>query len=105
MSLPYRRDVPLEELEAGAQKLLDAAYEYWTLMQEAGRGGALFWLDDSSGRTVIFTRGEYRSHLLSNIDSIRFGDMAKVQFQAINTAPGSWDKPEDTDLNEPLNNA
>lgn len=86
------------ELVAKGQALLDAAYDYWQAMQRAGKGGALFWLDDSSGRTVIFTRGEYRPTLLYNVDQIRFGEQAVVRFDTLNTAPGNWDEPLDRDL-------
>jgi hypothetical protein len=72
MSIPRRRDVSEEELQQAGQVLLDAAYAYWKLMQEAGQGGALFWLDDSAGKTVLFTRGEYRATLLRNVDQLRF---------------------------------
>lgn len=72
MSIPRRRQVSEEELQAVGQKLIDAAYAYWKLSHEAGFGGALFWLDDSAGKTVIFTRGEYRSTLLRNVDRLRF---------------------------------
>lgn len=90
-----------DELQAKGQALLDAAYDYWRAMQKAGQGGALFWLDDSSGRTVIFTRGEYRGTLLHNVDTVRFGEQAVVRFHPLNTAPGNWDEPVDTDLAEP----
>lgn len=72
MSIPKRRIVSEDELQTAGQALLDAAYAYWRLMQEAGQGGALFWLDDSAGRTVLFTRGEYRATLLRNVDQLRF---------------------------------
>jgi len=72
MSIPKRRDVAEEELQSAGQALLDAAYAYWKLMQESGRGGALFWLDDSAGKTVLFTRGEYRTTLLRNVDQLRW---------------------------------
>jgi len=72
VSIPKRRHVTEEELQKAGQLLLDAAYAYWYTMQEAGNGGALFWLDDQAGKTVLFTRGEYRQTLLSNIDRLRF---------------------------------
>jgi len=90
----------MSELEEKGKALLDAAYDYWQAMQRAGKGGALFWLDDSSGRTVIFTRGEYRGTLLHNVDTIRFGEQAVVRFDTLNSAPGNWDKPVDKDLAE-----
>jgi hypothetical protein len=64
------------ELEAKGQALLDAAYEYWKQARKEGISGAIIWLDDNDGHTVIFTRGEYRGHLLSNIDH-RLGDVRK----------------------------
>lgn len=57
-----------DDLDAKARVLLDAAYDYWREMQRAGRHGAIFWLDDADGHTVIFTRGEYRGHLLGAVD-------------------------------------
>lgn len=72
MSVFKRREVSEAEMQEAGQCLLDAAYAYWKLMQEAGQGGALFWLDDQAGKTVLFTRGEYRSTLLKNIDQLRF---------------------------------
>lgn len=58
---------PLNEL---GQELLNAAEAYWVAYQnERFRGGgAVVWVDDSMGNTVIFTRGEYRHRLLINID-------------------------------------
>jgi hypothetical protein len=59
---------PSDELDKKARVLLDAAYDYWKQMQKEGKYGALFWLDDADGHTVIFTRGEYRGHLLGAVD-------------------------------------
>lgn len=72
MSIPRRREVSETELAEKGQVLLDAAYDYWKIMQEAGLEGALFWLDDTAGHTVIFTRGEYRCTLLNNVDQLRW---------------------------------
>lgn len=60
-------DSPLQEL---GQALLDAAEAYWKAYQKEWfrGGGAIVWLDDSRGNTVIFTRGEYRHRLLLNIE-------------------------------------
>lgn len=57
-----------KELDEKARRLLEAAYDYWKQAQKEGIGGGIVWLDDADGHTVIFTRGEYRSHLLSGID-------------------------------------
>lgn len=65
-----------EELDRKARVLLDAAYDYWQAMQKAGKYGALFWLDDTGGQTLIFTRGEYRTTIMGNIDH-RLNDVRK----------------------------
>lgn len=59
-----------EKRRAAAQKLLDAAYEFWKACQEEGQYGAVQWLEGSKGELLIFTRGEYRSRLMSNIDRL-----------------------------------
>lgn len=60
-----------KELHEKGQALLDAAYEYWKQAHKEGIYGAIIWLDDTDGRTVIFTRGEYRGQLLYNISGLR----------------------------------
>ena len=59
------------EQEAKLQKLgqafLDAGYEYWLASLEAGQWGAVKWVQSTSGEVCIFTRGEYRETLMSNI--------------------------------------
>lgn len=72
------------DLQKAGQALLDAAYAYWEIAQKARTGGALFWLDDDAGRTVIFTRGEYRNTLMSNIDRLR-PDGCVVDMQSLPT--------------------
>lgn len=109
MSIPRRRDVSEEELQAAGQALIDAAYAYWKVMQEAGQGGALFWLDDSAGKTVLFTRGEYRATLLRNVDQLRFegGNSdgsavgVKVKTFHLETSPENGvERSEDRDLDD-----
>lgn len=107
MSIPRRRDVSEEELRQAGQTLLDAAYAYWKVMQEAGMGGALFWLDDAAGKTVLFTRGEYRATLLRNVDQLRWeggnddgsATGVKVQSFHLETAVGNGvERADDRDL-------
>ena len=74
MSIPKRENVTERQIQAAAQDVLDAAFEYWTLMQKAGCGGALFWIDDEQGHTFVFTRGEYRDTLFRNIDGYMAGE-------------------------------
>lgn len=53
-----------------AQKLLDAAHEFWNSCQDEGQYGAVQWLEGSLGELVVFTRGEYRSHIMNNIHTL-----------------------------------
>jgi len=52
------------------QKLLDAAHKFWKACHEEGQYGAVQWLEGTDGCLVIFTRGEYRDTLISNIYKI-----------------------------------
>jgi len=90
------------ELERKARVLLDAAQDYWNEMQKTpSLRGALFWLDDSGGRTLIFTRGEYRTTLLANIDH-RLNDVRK-QFTHLQTGYfNDTEAIEDEDLSKPI---
>jgi len=65
-----------DELEEKGRNLIEAAYAYWEQAHKEGIRGAIIWLDDNNGHTLIFTRGEFRGHLLSNIDH-RYGDVRK----------------------------
>lgn len=61
------------DLRRAAQALIDAAHAYWQEAQraEAIRGAAVVWLEDSDGRIMIFTRGEYRGALLQGVERLR----------------------------------
>lgn len=59
-----------EKRRAAGQKLLDAAREFWSACHEEGQYGAVQWLTGTTGELVIFTRGEYRERLLSNIHTL-----------------------------------
>ena len=48
-----------------ARKVLDAMHEYFDLDPS---GGAVRWIEDDSGRVVIFTRGEYRDRIMGAIE-------------------------------------
>ena len=56
-----------DQLRDKAVALLEAAQDYWNAYHEAGKRGAVVWLQDTTGRTVIVTRGEYRDILMRNI--------------------------------------
>jgi hypothetical protein len=64
---------PDGELLAAAERLLDAAMELHAARRKAGLAGAVAWVEDTDGRMVILTRGEYRHTLLQNIDRLHAG--------------------------------
>jgi hypothetical protein len=53
-----------------AKDLLDAALEFWDACNDAGQYGAVQWLEGSGGELLVFTRGEYRQHIMSNISTL-----------------------------------
>lgn len=54
-------DIPkTDPRHAAAAKVLDAMHEFWKL---APGGGAVQWIEDTDGRLVVFTRGEYRQQI------------------------------------------
>lgn len=57
-----------DELKDAAAKLLAEAHSYFKIMQKRGLAGGCIWLTDSDGAMVVFTRGEYRTRLLQNIE-------------------------------------
>jgi hypothetical protein len=67
-----------DKRKAAAQKLLDAAYEFWQACHNEGQYGAVQWLTDSYGKLLIFTRGEYRETLMANINTLP--NVEKVHF-------------------------
>lgn len=56
--------------KAAGQKLLDAAHEFFKACRQEGQEGAVQWLTGELGELVIFTRAEYRHHLMQNIASL-----------------------------------
>lgn len=70
---------------AAAQKLLNAAHNFWKACNEEGQFGAVQWLEGTQGELVIFTRSEYRQHLMQNIETLpnvekmhRFGEDMQI---------------------------
>ena len=59
-----------DSLEATAQRLIIAAHAYWKKLGSEIGQRAVIWLEDTSGRLAIFTRGEYREQLMRNIGLI-----------------------------------
>jgi hypothetical protein len=55
---------------AAGQKLLDVAQEFWDACHQEGQYGAVQWLTGTNGELLIYTRGEYRERLMSNIHTL-----------------------------------
>lgn len=55
------------ELKKAAERLLDAAMDYWKAYAKETGGSGVVWVSDTDGRLVVLTRGEYRDDLLANI--------------------------------------
>jgi hypothetical protein len=80
MSIP-RRDptFTMKDLAKVGDKFLAAGYAYWEAAHKAGIEGAVIWLQDTNGRMVVFTRGEYSQQIVGNIERLgpvkQFGAM------------------------------
>jgi hypothetical protein len=59
-----------DKRQEAAQRLLDAAHDFWSECNKSGQYGAVQWLTGTLGELVLFTRGEYRRQLMDNIDRI-----------------------------------
>ncbi len=80
MSIPAKDpSFTMEELNAAGEKFLEAALGYWEAAHKAGISGAIIWLKAEDGGTAFYTRGEYKSAMLQNIDrlgpTVQFGAM------------------------------
>ena len=62
---------------ASGQRLLDTAQEFWDACHKEGQWGAVQWLEGANGELLIYTRGEYRQQLMTNIHGL---PSAKVHF-------------------------
>jgi len=72
---------------AAAQKLLDAAHEFWHACRDEDpyASGAVQWLEGGNGELLIFTRAEYRQTLMSNIHSLPGNKVHFFQGEAMPT--------------------
>jgi hypothetical protein len=59
-----------EELNEECRLFLEAGKRYWNAAQKAGVGGAVMWAQDQQGWGCVFTRGEYREHMMHGIHQI-----------------------------------
>lgn len=58
---------PDGDLKVAARVLLDAARAYFAAYTNAGLRGAVVWVEDTDGRLVLLTRGEYRDELMRGV--------------------------------------
>lgn len=70
MSIPKQDPAfTVAQLREVGERLHNVAYEYWEACHKAGiPSGAVQWITYQDGSMVIFTRGEYKSQLMANID-------------------------------------
>ena len=70
MTSKAEQDVLAEksELYAAGQAALDAMHEFWRIKERMGCGAAVCWLQDTDGRLLVFTRGEYKQQIMDVID-------------------------------------
>ncbi len=65
-----------DPVAVAARSLLSAAHAFWEAKRKANGGAAVVWLEDSDGRVIIFTRGEYRDILMGAVaargDAVQF---------------------------------
>lgn len=54
---------------AAAQKVIDAMEEFFYLQPN---NGAVQWIEDSLGRVIVFTRGEYRDKIRDLLEEESF---------------------------------
>ena len=86
MSIPrIDPSLGITDLQKAGERLMDAAYEYWEMCAKTGLvNGAVVFLTDADGKMVIFTRGEYRHALMTNIDQLGLGQ--SVMFGSVGYA-------------------
>lgn len=65
----------IADLKKSADELMKAAYNYWEMCHKTGLvTGAVVFFTDDKGQMVVFTRGEYRSTIMQNIDRLGLGE-------------------------------
>ncbi len=59
-----------EELREKGQSLIAAARAFWEIHRKLAGPRAVVWLKDNSGHFILFTRGEYKTQIMSNISPL-----------------------------------
>lgn len=67
-----------EKRRQAAEKLHEAALEYWKVCHSEGQHGAVQWVTYKDDALIIYTRGEYRDQLMANISTIPYLDKMHV---------------------------
>lgn len=57
-----------QELKDKGQILINAAYDFWKVHQKLCGPRAVVWLQATDGHFVLFTRGEYLTQIMHNIN-------------------------------------
>ena len=81
-----------EKRKKAGQNLLTAAMNFWKACRDEGQHGAVQWLEGSNGELLIFTRAEYREHLMRGIHSMPSDKVHFFQGEVM---------PEDDDATHP----
>lgn len=61
-----------------AERLLEAAHDFWKACNKEGQPGAIQWLNGSNGELIIFTRFEYKDQILQNVCDMHFKDNVNI---------------------------
>ncbi len=69
--------VPTDAEREAAQAAIDAMQRYFDLRPHRG---AVQWIEDSDGRVVIFTRGEYRSVIMEAVANHPTAKISEVEY-------------------------
>jgi hypothetical protein len=59
---------PADDVEAKARALITAGQAFWDAKRLAGEGAGVVWLQDTTGRVLVFTRGEYRDAMMAAVE-------------------------------------
>ena len=63
-----------------AREVIEAMHKFFKLQPH---NGAVQWIEDDTGRVVIFTRGEYRHALMGAVDALAPSAACAPEFIAI----------------------
>jgi hypothetical protein len=76
-----------DKRKAAAIRLLESAQAFWEACAIEGQYGAVQWLEDCDGRLLIYTRGEYRQELMSQVCKMPSSKVHFFQGEVIQPTP------------------